>query len=277
MKTYQSFLSVTLGISLAALAAQTSFAQAPTGSITNVVTSHNNVLWDATLAPLETINLDLPNRGSSDTNDLLITFDDPYTQDGKGKLAGTGATQITATNGSDITLSFPGTYVAKGTIKGNNGLSSVKFSSKATGTANIQGADRTLNASAAYTITLDANAGTATGRLVGKAAASGVGSTSGSSTFSDSIPAELGDGSWTLVLNFGAPVGTKLAGTATVTLATGQVYPFNFTGTFVASTAQSKLSLKGVDAGLGSVLSVTLHGSTVFSIKGKVAGQVINL
>ena len=46
--------------------------------------------------------------------------------------------------------------------------------------------------------------------------------------------------------------------------------------TYVASTGQSKLSLKGVDAGLGSVLTVTLHNSEIATIKGKVSGQTVS-
>ena len=115
--------------------------------------------------------------------------------------------------------------------------------------------------------------GTATYRLT---SASGLPSAVDTESITDVRPPELGDGSWTLLVNFGEPNGTKLQGTATVTLATGQVYPFNFTGTFVASTGQSKLSLKGVDAGLGSVLTVTLHGSQIATIKGKVSGQIVS-
>jgi hypothetical protein len=271
MKTLLTLGVIT--ISLIAFATTNAFSQAPTGSITNLVADPHNAVYDATLAPLQTIEIDITQDSSSD---LLITFDDPYTQDGKGKLAGAGPTQVAVTNDPDVAVTFLGAYQTKGTIKGNNGLTSLRLASKASGTANLEGTDRNLSVSATYSITIDSVAGTVSGTVREKASASGLGSTSGSDTIDDVIPPELGDGSWTLVVNFGEVSGTKLTGTATVTLATGQVYPFNLKGTFVSATGQSKLSLTGVDDGAGSKLTVTLQGSTVSSIKGKIAGQVVS-
>ena len=256
-----------------ALAVPNAFSQAPTGSITNEILDSHNALYDATLAPLQTVELDIPDAPSN----LLITYDDPYTQDGKGKLAGADATQITASNGVDLTLSVPGTYQAKGTVKGNKGHTTLKLSSKASGTATFPHAGpHQFTASAKYAITIDTVAGTLSGTLQQKFSVIRLGSIGSTVTINDVIPPELGNGSWTLILNFGAPDGTKLQGTATVTLATGQVYPFNFTGTFVDATGQSKLTLTGVDAGAGSKLTVTLQNGFLDTIKGKVAGQVIN-
>jgi hypothetical protein len=268
------FLRISVfAIGLSAFATLNASAQAPTGTVSIGVSEPSNALYDATLAPLQSIDLDIPQNASGD---LHITYDDPYSQDGKGKLAGAGMTQVTVTNEPDVALSFQGAYQTKGTIKGNNGLTTLRLSSKASGTAVIENANRKVSVTAAYTITIDSAAGTISGSLKQKASASGLGSANGTDTFQDLIPPELGDGSWTLDVNFGEPNGTKLQGTATVTLATGQVYPFNFTGTFVASTGQTKLSLKGVDAGLGSKLTVTMQGSSISTIKGKVAGQIIN-
>jgi hypothetical protein len=270
----KTFLSIGLiAVSLATFATPNASAQAPTGTISIVVGSSTNALYDATLAPLQMIDLDISQSGAGD---LLITYDDPYTQDGKGKLAGAGTTQVTVTNEPDLALSFQGTYQTKGTIKGNNGVTTLRFSSKATGTAFIEGVNRKVNASAAYTITINSAAATVSGTGNAKASASGLGSASSTDSFQDVLPPEFGDGSWTLTLNFGEPNGTKLTGTATVALFTGQVYPFNFTGTFVAATGQTKLSLKGVDAGLGCTMTVTLHNSEITTIKGKVAGQVVS-
>ena len=280
MKTYKSLLVVTLGVALATLSAQTGFAtppSAPTGSITNVVTGYTNVLWDATLLPIQNMELDITAVDDVGTNELIITYPAPYTQDGKGKLAGAGATTVSATNETDIATTFPGTYASKGSLKGNNGLATVNFSGKVAGIANIDGTNHAMKASAKYAITLDANAGTISGTSMEKASASGFGSAAETKTFSNSIPAELGDGSWTLVLTFGVPVGTKLTGTATVTLATGQVYPFDFKGTYVVATNRSMLSLKGTGDGSGSKLTVTLDGNTVIGFSGKISGQIVKL
>jgi len=270
----KTFLRISVfAIGLSAFAALNASAQAPTGTISIVVSDSNNALYDATLAPLQIIDLDIPEGNSSD---LHITYDDPYTQDGKGKLSGAGATQVAVTNDSDIALSFAGTYQTKGTIKGNNGLTTVRLSSKASGTVFIENANRKLNASAKYTVNINSAAGTISGTLKQKAAASGLGSTGSTETFQESIPPELGDGSWMLEINFGEPDGTKLAGTATVTLATGQVYPFIIKGKYVSNTGQSKLQLKGFDAGAGSKLTVTLQGNSFATIKGKVSGQIVS-
>ena len=263
-----------IALSLAAFTTQNAFSQAPTGSVSIVISSSTNALYDATLAPLKSIKLDIPQNNSGD---LLISFDDPYAQDGKGKLAGAGTTQVAVTNDMGVALSFPGTYQTKGTIKGNNGLTTIRLASKVSGLAFISGLFRNVSASAKYSVTIDSAAGTVTGTRMQKASASGLPSAGDTESITDVIPPEIGDGSWTLMVNFGEPSGTKLQGTATVTLATGQVYPFNFTGTFVSATGQSKLTLQGVDAAAGSKLTVTLQGSAVTSIKGKVSGQVVSV
>jgi hypothetical protein len=276
MKTTKQFFVAALVATLTAVASQSSFGEAPTGSITNVISDTSNTIFDATLTPLQVMELYITDNHSDSTSELFVTYADAFTQDGKGKLVGSGDTEIAVTNEPDIAISFPGTYTTKGFIKGNNGITSLKLTSKASGTAFVNDANRTMSAMATYLITLDAAAGTVNGKVIAKATASGLGSMTGSDEFSDAIPGELGDGSWTLVLNFTEPNGTKLTGTATVTLATGQVYPFSIKGTYVSSKDSSKLSLKGVDAGLGSVLTVTMQGSNIVSIKGKVAGQIIN-
>ena len=270
----KTFLSISvLAVSLSAFVALNASAQAPSGTVSILVNDSGNALYDATLAPLQVIDLDVPEGGSSD---LHITYDDPYTQDGKGKLAGAGATQVAVTNDSDIALSFPGTYQTKGTIKGNNGLTTFRLASKASGTAFIENANRKVSASAKYTININSAAGTISGMLMQKVSASGLGSLGNTETFNESLPPELGDGSWTLEINFGEPDGTKLTGTATVTLVTGQVYPFLLKGKYVDSTGQSKLQLKGFDDGTGSKLTVTMQGNSINTIKGKVSGQIIN-
>jgi hypothetical protein len=272
--TMKNFLSIgVMAATLAALALQNASAQAPSGSVSIVVSNSANALYDAMLAPLQRIDLDIP-QGSS--GDLHVTYDDPFTQDGKGKLAGAGTTQVAVTNEPDVALSFPGTYQTKGTIKGNNGLTTLRLASKASGTAFIENANRKLSVTVSYSITIDSAAGTVSGTEMAKASASGIGSAVNADSFQDVLPPELGDGSWTLVVNFGEPNGTKLTGQATVTLATGQIYPFTVKGTYVASTGQSKLSLKGVENGVGSVLTVTMQGSEITTIKGKVAGQIVS-
>jgi len=170
--------------------------------------------------------------------------------------------------------------VTKGSITSSKGVAHVVFSVKVSGHTAIEhkgvSAVRAVTATANYTIKLDANAGQVTGRVSEKASAAGAGSISDTRQFADSIPADLGNGSWTLVLNFDAANGSKLTGKATVTLQTGAVYPFSFTGTFAPHTQLSKLSLKGLDAGKGSALQVTFKNNAITKIAGRVAGQSVN-
>jgi hypothetical protein len=285
----KSILITTSTLGLALFAAQPGSAQ-PTGSITNPITGAANALWDCSRLTneLQDIELDIRKVSKGGTNGVDIAFADPFTQNGAGKLAGAGTTSVVLI--PDITEpqtnAFQGTYGTKGSITSSKGVAHLVLSVKVSGHTvldNNKGvsADRAVAATANYTVKLDANAGQVTGRVSERASAAGVGSISDTRQFAGSIPADLGNGSWTLVLNFGAANGSKLTGNATVTLQTGAVYPFSFTGTFAPRSQQSKLNLKGEDAGKGSVLQVTLQknaitANVITKIVGRVAGQSVN-
>ena len=275
MKTKIVLTTIAL-FGLSALTIQTCSAQAPTGSITNVITGTSNVLWDVSLVQqLQHIDLDIKSVSHGDTNEVEILFDDPFTQNAKGKLAGTGTTSIEVEGDSTSGL----TYLTKGSLSGTKGVAHLVFSAKVTGVAFVEGASRNVSASGNAQIKIDANTGQISGHVSQKASAVGLGSISGTDTFTNAIPPELGDGSWTLVLNFDAPGinPNKLSGTATVTLQTGLTYPYAFTGTYTPNTGKSKLNLKGQDTGLGSSLVVTLQGGEISQIIGRVCGQTVTL
>jgi hypothetical protein len=284
----KSILITSSTLSLALLAALPGSAQ-PTGSITNHVTASANLLWDCSrLTELQDIELDIRKVSKGGTNGTDIAFADPFTQDGAGKLAGAGTTSVALIR--DITepqtSAFPGTYATRGSITSSKGVAHLVLSVKVSGHTVLENskgvsADRAVMATANYTVKLDPSAGQVTGRVSEKASAAGVGSISDTRQFADSIPADLGNGSWTLVLNFDAANGSKLTGNATVTLQTGAVYPFSLKGTFAPHTQQSKLNLTGQGAGKGSVLTVTLQpnaitGNVITKIVGRVAGQSVN-
>src|SRR5258706_8860797 len=92
-RTIQTAIAI-LGLSI--LTAQISSAQAPTGSITNLIIGSSNVLWDFSLVqPLQHIDMDIESIShGGGTSQVEIIFDDPYTQDAKGKLAGAGTTSV---------------------------------------------------------------------------------------------------------------------------------------------------------------------------------------
>jgi hypothetical protein len=220
-----------------------------------------------------------------------LLFADPFTQDGKGKLSGGPASPPVTLITDGATQTFTGTYTTKGSITSAKGVARLTFNVKVTGTATLSGNNkpaepRAVRASATYTVKFDAVTDQISGRSVESAAAAGVGSISQSKSIPGSggtstIPDDLGDGSWTLVLTFTPAAGNsasgKLNGSATVSLATGQVYPFILTGTFTSHTGVSKLSLKGNGAGLGSSLQVTLNNDNVITgIVGKVSGQSVS-
>src|SRR5215813_3148429 len=118
MKTKVILTTIAL-FGLSALTIQICSAQAPTGSITNVIAGTTNVLWDVSLVPqLQHIDLDIVSISHGDTNEVEILFDDPFTQDAKGKLAGTGTTSIDVGGDSSTGLS----YQTKGSLSGTKGV-----------------------------------------------------------------------------------------------------------------------------------------------------------
>lgn len=291
MKTFKSCLVSVLMSVIATLASPVAFAQ-PSGSITNLITGSTNVLWDFSRlsSELQHIQMSIHQRSGDQTNSAEIDFADPFSQDGKGKLAGGPAsTQVFVVPDETTpqeTVSFTGTYTTKGSISSSKGVAKLTFSTKVTGTAVFPGesAEDSVSASANYTVTLDApnNLISGTSRESGSRSGKNGGRISETRPITGNIVPdladELGSGAWTLVLNFGTAIGNKLTGNATVTLNSGQVYPFdNFTGTFAAQKG-SKLNLKGTGAGLGSILQVTLDAdNNITRIVGRVSGQTVNL
>jgi hypothetical protein len=272
-----------------AVAAQTGLAQPSSLSITNPVLGVTNMILDVSKLTNQLQNIDLKIHRASDGNlQVEIQYPNPYTQDGRGKLAG-GPNTNTVSIPSDSTQ-FQGIISSRGSISGNKGVAHLTFSTRASGKAEIQtGLLSAVSAGATYSVKFDAVNDLITVHHSEHASASGVGSAaeartevSGISTNTD-LTDELGDGTWTLVLNFTNAPGVKLGGDATVTLQSGQVYPFTFTGLFspragVDKLGQSKINLKGHDAGLGCILQVTLNSSnTITRIVGRVSGQTINL
>jgi hypothetical protein len=289
-------------IGLAALAFQTSSAQAPTGSITNVINDSTNILWDfSLLSGLQQINMDIVTGSHGKTNDVQVSFADPFIQDAKGKFVGAGTNPVTImrlqvittntmVNNTNIMVSTTNildhttndmAVLTKGSASGADRIDRFTFTAKATGEAMLQGQLRKVSASKTFTIGLSAITHVLFGRASQTVSAAGLGSVSDHFVIGPLPLFEfgLGDGSWTLVLNFAAP-GTdpnKLTGDATVTLGTGLSFPYSFTGAYAPHTGQSKLNLKGHDAGLGSTIQVTLQATNVIRIVGRVSGQTIHV
>jgi hypothetical protein len=276
MKKSKSILQVSVLAVAATLGFQTLIAQ-PSGSITNLVSNPANALWDFSLLTNELQNIDLTASRKDVTAEFI--YADPFTQNGAGKFSGSGSTTAALTVDGESN-SFAGPYKVSGSVTSSKGVAKVTFTTKVSGTGvELDGKSRSVSGGETEIVEVDAVTGQVTGRSTARAAASGLGAISSTSTISDTlsdVAAQIGDGTWTLVLDFGSPSGKSLTGTATVTLNAGTVYPFSFTGAFDSKTGDSKLNLKGTGAGQGSALIVTLNSSnTVASISGKVSGQTV--
>ena len=259
----------------------------PTGSITNLIVGSSNVLWDFSLLTNELQNLDwaIQKVSKGQTNAVEVLFNAPFTQDGRGKLEGQGSNRVELIqdqSGSQTNI-FAGDFTVRGSVASSRGVARLTFSSRVSGTTTLAGdlKERRVSAAVTETIKFDVNQNLVSGRLTRVESAAGKGSLSESLAISPGpilpeLGNELGNGTWTLSLDFGVAKGNQLSGSATVVLNSGKVYPFSFTGTFTPHTGESRLNLKGVDAGLGCILQVTLQGSQITKIVGQVSGQSVN-
>jgi hypothetical protein len=245
------------------------------------VTDAANALWDLSATErAQYIDIDIE---TSDGGGATIRYPAPCAQDGGGKIKGAGATDATLEYESDsdgwVTAPVRGaSYVTTGSISSSKGVARFTITSKVAGTATMEGQDRKVTASATTTATLNSATKTWTGRYSNRASASGMGGIADSGSFGpEDIFPDLGDGSWTLHIDFNPMAGNKITGSATVTLATGKVFEFGVTGTYVPKTQQSKVSLRGKNSGMGSVLSVVMLADQIKSVSGKISGQTVSI
>jgi hypothetical protein len=286
-------LTTGLVLGLTVLAGHSSFAQPPSGSITNLVSSSTNALWDASLfGGLQSISFTVQGATNLSPSAVYVAFPATFTQDGRGRLSGSGTNQVSlstyysSSNQWVDAPDFAGKYVASGSIVSLPGIAKLTFAARASGEATLGGTNRKLSALQAYLVYIYLADGLLAGSYADTVTISGERTLSQGTPFpATAIPAELGDGSWTLVTNFEQPASNtsnKLKGTATVTLNSGATYPFRLTGLYSGKKQQSSLLLTGVknDAGdgRGSTLMVTLSQSnTVVRLSGRISGQTVRL
>jgi hypothetical protein len=277
MKT--SKIIVGLGILAALIPTTTPMARAQAAApVTLTVTEPANSIWDVGMAQeLQNIDTDI-------SSDVHVRFASPFIQDGKGKLSGSGDTQVSldyyekSIDDMVTVPTFPALYRFTGSISSAKGVVKLTCQVSATGLAFMRGKSRKATITGTQTVVVDAATRQITGRYNKKASAVGMGGTSDQGAVSESIPPELGDGSWTLTLNFKPPTGNKLNGDATIILNSGHEYTFSVTGVYTANTQLSKVTLKGTGSSSGSSLTVMMKGSDqVTSVVGRVAGQSVNV
>ncbi len=301
---------------------RTVLAEAPSGSITNLVVGATNSVWEIALfeglqypavvvplTPKLSTNywsfLQAPTNTASavpeGNSQLQLSLSAPYVQDGRGRLAGKGTNDVslsflnamwtgdlfnpwTWTNLLDVPA-FVGKYVTSGSVVSDHEKSMVNFRTRASGQSLLNGKLRSLTATKAVVILIDPLKHTLRGSDANFIVISGRGSVSTGAPFTGAIPAYLGNGHWTLVLNFdpvSPATSTRLSGNATVTLNSGTVYTLSFTGRYIPTKNQSQLLLKGVANlpgtadGRGANLSVTLTDGQVTRILGRILGRSIN-
>jgi outer membrane protein assembly factor BamB len=254
--------------------------------LTRQITGSTNALWDFSTLTNEFQIIELKTEKIMDagTNFIHAAFAAPYAQDGRGRLAGSGsASVVLSSNVTDPqTNALGATYVSKGSVTSSKGVARLVLSVKVSGQALLGDnqhpvAQRSVILNVNSSAKFDAKTNQMSARVSGTASTRGLLSLSNRRQLADVFPAELGDGSWTLGLQFGLISGNKASGTATVTLSTGQVYPFTCAGTFAPRTGQWKLNLKGVGAGKGSNLQVIAQGSDITKIVGRVSGQSVKI
>jgi hypothetical protein len=279
MKTKIPFFASAAVSLLITLTPNLGSAQAPTGNISTNITNPTNAIFDITeVSDLKHASFDVNGNSTS----LHIAFDVDFDQSGGGKLAGADTNVVSLTVDSVPQPDFAAAYVVKGAVTSVKGVGRLSISESVTGTAFLNGANRKASASEKRSVIINpVTLQIVSGTFSRKASATGLGGASESGTLSpQALPAELGDGSWTLSMDLQPDVNNKYTGvnnTATVTLMTGMVYHFTIVGNFNATTHVSKFVLKGVDEAQGSSLKVTMLDNAVTTILGKVSGQAISL
>lgn len=277
MKTlcHSSSLALLLGVTLslpAAVSAQT--------SVTLEVTDHTNAVWDVSkLASLQHVSMEMERMSGAGSQ---IAYDAPFAQLGNGRLQGSGSTEMSVQyrrQGMWVQVpAFTGTYRVNGSVMGTRGKALVTFHSTANGATSIDGTNRQVTGRQNSTVRLDALTGMMSGRSSSLAMGMGMGAMTDHNTLdSEQIPTELGDGSWTLRMDFDPPVGNKLSGQGSVTLKTGMVLPYKITGTYGPNTHTSVLTLRGTDAARNSVLQVKLVNGEVKKVTGLISGQMVRV
>jgi hypothetical protein len=169
-------------------------------------------------------------------------------------------------------------YKANGSITSVGGVARLKFSSTAKGLAPVNGKTRLLAGTFSASATVDSVLQIAFGSYTSTGTASGYGSVRETGplqiTWNDVI-ASMGNGDWTLEMVVTNDAVKKIGGTAIVTLSSGAEFGFVIKGSYKSTTDTSLLILIADAESKGSSLKITLTGSTITSIQGKVSGQAV--
>ncbi len=194
-----------------------------------------------------------------------IELDYVITQDGRGKLTGTGNA---STSMGGVDLDFP--VEVKGTVTVKKGVTWVKMTLNGKGTALYEGKLKNYIFSEKVKAQVDPNSQTLMGTAQVRVSALGH-TQKATEIFEKSLPEDM-DGASLLSLSCAAN-GKKIGGTADMTLSNGESYGFSVSGKYNAKTDACTLSLKGNTRGPRLKLKVDGSDGNINILVGKVAGQ----
>ena len=254
------------------LPSQCSGAGIPSGPWKFSISDVTNHVWDVTgIQELQTPLLEFTD------DDVTTTFNAPYAQNGSGKLAGAGVTQIDVES-SIYTGPVQGTYAARGSITAAKGIARLTITSSAKGTAQIGGGSHVISSSATVKAAINSVTQSINGTYTSAAAASGYGAVHDAGLLNVSwtnVLASMGDGGWTLHLNVTNDAVKTVGGTATVALSSSSTLTFVVKGKYNAKTDSTLLILSADPASKGSSLKVNWAGTGGATLQGKLTGQTI--
>lgn len=218
----------------------------------------NTPLWD--LSGIYTNN--------SVTNDVVIATIDCQAS---GNITGTRTE--TYVSGADHA---EGSGAITGKIFARAGTAGAELNEREGITGVSGGVAYTANLSSKDTATLVPSSLTILVSSRGRDCVVGTGCESVTEGFSLPLPAGM-NGDWTLTTYMGSD-GSKLSGTAALTLSNGRTLSYQITGSYNARTEVATLKLVGLGAAKGTSFSLTTQGSDMVlsALKGKVLGQKLN-
>jgi len=240
-----------------------SFAQAPSGNVTFTFDNDAAQVWDLS----GVLNL----QQTMGPTEVPLNLAVQVTHDGRGRLTGEGVTLVNVGN------DFPAaTYSVRGHVSGG-GNSPVR----AVFTVKIRGEDTITGVFTRFQITISYNlvADAVEGAFVGRARGSAVFSNLSSSSINSEARFSLGTstGAWTVDMNI-LPF-KRLAGSATITLASGHVLPMHLGGSYSTRTALARVRLTGINEAKGSAVNLNFisseEGIEVDTLRGKILGQTV--
>jgi hypothetical protein len=273
----KSLKTLLLALILALPAVSHSFAQAPSGVYTNLITPDIAPVYDLTGSYV----LDQNVIGLGGTS-VELTFQINLNQTVQGRLMNVDNVTLVGIGNSTV----GGRYNVSGHVLTTKGETHAKFNVHIHNTDVVAGVKSAFNINMRYDFILSPGSSNSPATMSGFAqgnanfAGFGNGKVDTTQNLPLSLPAPM-DGSWLLTMNL-LPLG-HLSGTGSVTLSNGRALQMRLHGSFSDSTGLSKVNLTGIQGSQGNTLHVefatgdTNSGNSVQiqTLKGHLFGQQV--